>query len=260
MKQRKRLIVFMVLTALCISLVGCANTAEFDTATPLDHQRAEHAVFKDNEVKDTVIYNGQEYYLLKNVDRVCFTFAQGKKITLTSPKVPVLLREFFGDPVYVSEESGLIWDSYSYGNSYYCRADLFDAFQARLNEEFVPEVYGYPNYADKNGDECYMISSESMQILFDLLKTVKPQKIDEFPEKVAYASPSDLELYAERGFVDEAIVYGYSKDLLLKEKQMHIFSNDGTYYLTPDTVNVYAVPTEHNDMMREICAKAQYWK
>ena len=65
MKQRKRLIVFMVLTALCISLVGCANTAEFDTATPLEDQRAEHAVFKDNEVKDTVIYDGQEYYLLK---------------------------------------------------------------------------------------------------------------------------------------------------------------------------------------------------
>ncbi len=260
MKQHKKLIILSILLVLCLSMAGCAYSANFDTNTPLKEQRAKHAVWKELEKRDTIIYNDTEYRLLKHTDNMTLGYLPTRQLVLTAPNVPVLLREFFGDRVQVSEDGRFILDDYSYGYSYYCRADLYEELQARLDKEFVPEQYGYPYYGETSVDHFFTIDTADMNVIFDLLKTVEPLKIDDFPKEESFASPSDLELYGERGFEDETVIYGTSADLLQQKREMYVFSKAGAYYLTVDTVNIYPVPAEHTKMLDALCAKANYWK
>ena len=261
MKRYKKIILLGSIALLCLSLAGCQGSGRI--TAPLKNQRAEHAVWKEKNDPSVILYNGAEYYPLPESSTLSYQGACARRIFLTNPDVPLLLRESEGNEIKISEDGKIILADHSYLNTFYCRADFFDEMQARLDKEFVPERYGYfnfhydmPYYSPDYEREFIELTNEQEALLFDTLKTATPKEVSSFP-KAERSGNSSIELYAERGFTQKAVIYGYSEDLLQEKEAMRIYELNGFYYLSDDTLNVHTVPAEHTLIVNAICAKAE---
>ncbi|MBR4073167.1 MAG: hypothetical protein IKK24_04410, partial [Clostridia bacterium] len=169
MKKTVKILSLILAVVFCFTLCGCDN---------LDSMRKEQAVYTE---MGSIIYNGNEYYLLPECDNLQIVSDNYEYAYVTAKDVPVLLSTFLGEEYVVSDDGVFLYSESIQGR--YCRKDKYESVLHRIENGYTPEGYLY-SYYDYINDKTkyYRLSDEDEKALKTLVTSVTPEKLPEMAD------------------------------------------------------------------------------
>ena len=223
MKIRLRTACFLLAALLlCVLFTGC---------TALDEARAAHGKWDEN---DNIVLNGETYLLLPKCEYLSPVYSS-QIIYVTENDVPVLLKEFLGSYMFLSDD-GIFLESDD--ALCYCRSDHYDEVVQHIRNGFTPTGYYY-SYFDFDeetyaySEKYYRLTATQVSALNAVLDTVAP-----------VSQPPVVNL--EYDYIAEMMAY--DRELYFCQYACDVLSNDGRYYVveyTETNTLLYEVPLEH---------------
>ena len=231
MKKLKRLIGCLLLAALVVSLCGCSA---------LDALRESQCYFDGEDI----LRNGQIYRKLPSCDTLYPELDYEQSIYVTEDDVPVLLISFLAKAHLLPSLDGAFLSTL-YGDTIYCREDLYDSTVDKIRNGFTPEIVCYSYYAYSEDsyevtEEFYTLTKEQTDVLSLITSTVEPEVWSE-----DWSLNCQWYIYLEE----------CTQDRLFRQSQLEISFTGRTYYLTlyTDTQTlVFAVPDGCKAMLDDI--------
>ena len=225
MKKTIRILSLFVVFGLCLSLCGCMA---------LDDLRASRATrTADGLIR---LSDGTEYKLLPECEELYVGQSDSADIYLAEEELPLLLT-VFADYATKSNNGRLL----RVYQDYYCRTDLYDSVLARIQNGFVPEVYGY-EYYDRELEDYQLC-----QLTPDQAAAVEQVYTTQEPEKLPTA--------ARLQYDHRINLCLYSADYLFCRDTLDICLVEGEYFLVGDDNTLYTVPAELSAVFTEIMAQ-----
>ena len=246
----------LVIAMLCLSITGCAA---------LDERKDTHAVWTQKGSKDSITYNGEVYKLLENEDsnNPLYNSDWALLVNVTEPNVPALFSNRFGIDLHLSTDenyiTGYLYDEYKVGfNPYdevrafemytdatsgkevfYCKEDIYDEVNDRINAEINYTGYGYEYWDYSGSDNPYnyhYLSDNDIKIIDKILEETKPTTNCDIPYE-----------YMCLCIMDEV-----SDDKSFGKSSYEVFYDEEYYYITlrnPTTheyIKTYEIPEKYN--------------
>lgn len=256
----------LVIAMLCLSFCGC---------TALDERKETHAVWTEKGSKDSITYNGEVYKLLENEDghNPLYNHDEWYALYVTEPNVPRLFSHRFGiDLDITSDENyifGYLYDEYKVGfNPYdelysfetysdsaygrevfYCKEDIYDEVNEKINAEINYTGYGYEYWDYNNSDNprnYYYLSDNDVKLIDKILEETEPTTNCDIPYT----------------YMCECILDEVSEDESFAKSSYELFYDYEYYYITlrnPVThkyIKTYKVPLKYNKDFDRIFEKA----
>lgn len=234
MKKTTRLFALLMAILLCLSLTGCKA---------LDELREAQGFW---QADGSISWDGNVYKLLEtnNLDLNVTTDDEFSTIDVTKDDVPVLVASLFGQTFYVKNNKTLLV-AYVNEGIYYCRADQYDKYAARIQSGYTQDkiCYNYSKYTQDGsyeGDAVYTLTAQQMQQLMDIYNTATPTKL---ADGMYFSYDRSVQLYGST-----------EDDLLIKD--LFFIQQAGNRYYIEDEENLYSVPESFNSLFAEIMADA----
>lgn len=277
MKKATKLFALIVaILMMCLCLSGCDE---------LDDLRTHHAKFVKADDYSAVTLNGQLYKRISGdiTDlNPLYNSRNYEVISLTNPDVPVLLSDYYGDYLDISDSGIFMYgyineDGYYYesitgytGNSFevlYCRDDKYEEVSQIIEDgiEYTKYGYGYWTYDedDINSSELYeyeddeynyyLLSEEECDTIDEIIKNTEPIIDAETPYDYYYLVM--LDNISEDGYFSKESYEIYTDDL--GNYTLNLYS-----YVT-DEYKTYYVDEKYNDIFDKLTSKvdkdAIYW-
>lgn len=229
-----------ILLILVFSLSGCVS---------LQTLRDKQAVWEDASQK-SILWQGKRYVYLTNADETYFAPPLNDEIylNLTESDVPVLLAEYIGEYLDVSQDENFL----IFYSDVYCAEEKYGEMKERLKSDIKMDNYAcyyYENIEDYTGNMKIFTQKE-----MNLLEQMDQSK---FVEKV-YSEEQYFEYEYNEWIAD---IYLCSDDLLFQKYcgvDLYI-SGNGEYVwekYQDDKYYVYVVPQQYNAIIEEVFADA----
>ncbi len=224
----KRGICLLLVLLLCVGMSGCKE---------LDRARAHHAIRQED---GSLLLDGKIYLPLPYCPE--FTPPMGydaEVVTLTETDVPVLLKDYFYETMLlISEDKRIIGEQ----GTYYCLEEDYEQLSQRIEEGFTLidmryTYYAYDAQTDKYFPVNYVLTEVQKNTVRHVLTSVEPRVVD------GINCDFSIELYST------------SEDGWFTRPLCDVCTYNGQYALafwSNDTVTLFDVPTELNDIFADI--------
>lgn len=230
MKKRIRLVSVFAALGVCLSLCGCEILDE------LRDSRA--SITADGVIQ---LQDGTAYMRLPECRELSPDFSEYKEIYIAEEELPLLLTSFSETYAEKSNDGRFLQVFTEETVVYYCRSDIYDSILKRINNGFVPEVYGYSYYDYESGNYIlYSLTPAQANAIEQVYTTQKPEKLPA-AATLEYAYMVDL--------------YLYTNDHLFMQDTVDICLVEGKYYVVAYGNTLYSVPEELSSMFAGIMAK-----
>jgi len=242
MKKMKRVICFIAVFVMCISLCGCGV---------LDDIRESRGIYTAEG--NIQLADGTQYAPLPSCKELSPFFTQYKELRVVESDVPLLLTSMMGAYFDISDDD-LFLSAYINGESlYYCRTDLYESVLERIENGFTPEVYAYWCYDYTSGKNVpYTLTPAEQEAVNQVCDTQEPQVL-----------PAGTYMSWDYG----VFLYMCSADLLFSKETVEICVVGNKYYVVDETgadTIFYSVPAELTATFAQIIDtyiqnEAAYW-
>lgn len=271
-KVTKLFALIVAILMMCLCLSGCDE---------LDDLRKHHAKFVKADDYSAVTLNGQLYKRISGDITDLNPLYNSKNyevISLTNPDVPVLLSDYYGDYLDISDngifmygyinEDGYYYDSITgyTGKSFevlYCREDKYEEVTQVIDDgiEYTKYGYGYWTYEEDDSDSIemydyayeyeddefnyYLLSEEECDTINEIIKTTEPVINAETPYDEYYVVM--LDNISEDGYFAKE-----SYEIYIDASRNYSLN---LYSYVTDEYKTYYVDEKYNDIMDKIVEK-----
>lgn len=230
-KNFKKVIAAILCVVMAMGLGGCVTMGEL---------KASHAYFKA-DTTGVIIYDDVEYLVLPKYENFSPNLDNNMNIYITQEDEPMLLREYLGNYIDISQDRNFLICSYECTSTpnAYCRADVYGEMVKQLSQDHPLNRYCY---SYNEWDDTFTTLSTHYYNFSDAEIEFMTTLMSEANTLVIMREDFDITSYDAL-----ALVYSCSEDMMFKKEAYSVYkSYDGNYFLrgTSSSSPVYPVPAQ----------------